>query len=89
MGAMLQRAGQAGLVPMWDQFRVAMNLRLTPEEQQLLDALAVESGMSKAEVMRRALVEKAVRDGQRIRVEESPDWALSRHDDLLRRLGSA
>lgn len=74
---------------MWYHLRVAMNLRLTPEEQQLLDALAAESGMSKAEVIRRALVEKAVRDGQRMQVEKSLDWALTRYDDLLRRLGSA
>jgi hypothetical protein len=45
--------------------------------------------MSKAEVIRRALVEKAVRDGQRMQVEKSLDWALTRYDDLLRRLGSA
>jgi predicted DNA-binding protein len=74
---------------MWRHVPVAMNLRLTPEEQQLLDALAADCGMSKAAVMRRALVEKAVRDGQRVQVEESPDWARNRSDDLLRRLGSA
>lgn len=84
---MIQRHAQS--VPLWCHLRMAMNLRLTHEEQRLLDALAAESGLSKAEVMRRALVEKAVRDGQRVQVEESLDWALHRYDDLLRRLGSA
>jgi len=83
----IQRHAQS--VPLRFHLRMAMNLPLTHEEQRLLDALAAESGLSKAEVMRRALVEKAVRDGQRVQVEESLDWALHRYDDLLRRLGSA
>ena len=66
-----------------------MNLRLTDDEQTLLDDMAASSGLSKAEVLRRALVEKAIRDGHRAQVEQSLDWALERYDDLLRRLGTA
>lgn len=69
--------------------RMAMNLRLTDEEQALLDDMSSASGLSKAEVLRRALVEKAIRDGHRSQVEQSLDWALERYDDLLRRLGTA
>ncbi|MGA0122559.1 MAG: DUF6290 family protein [Gaiellales bacterium] len=68
---------------------MAMNLRLSDEEQALLDAMAEQSGLSKAEVLRRAIVEKAIRDGNRSQVEESLTWALTRYDDLLRRLGTA
>lgn len=68
---------------------MAINLRLTDDEQQLLDALAVESGLSKSEVLRRALVEKALRDRRSARIDASLDWTLERYADLLQRLGSA
>ena len=68
---------------------MAMNLRLSNEEQVLLDTMAAESGMSKNDVLRRALVEKAVRDGHRTKVEQSLEWTLTRYGDLLRRLGEA
>jgi uncharacterized protein (DUF1778 family) len=74
---------------MWYRWRMAINLRLTDEEQELLDVMAAQSGISKSEVLRRALVEKAVRDGHRAEVEASLNWALERYDDLLRRLGTA
>jgi len=68
---------------------MAINLRLTDDEQRLLDAMAAESGLSKSEVLRRALVEKALRDRRSAQVDASLDWALERYDDLLRRLGTA
>ncbi len=68
---------------------MAINLRLTDSEQDLLDSMAIESGLSKNDVIRRALVEKAVRDGHRDQVEQSLEWALTRYDDVLRRLGEA
>ena len=68
---------------------MAMNLRLSNEEKVLLDTMAAESGMSKNDVLRRALVEKAVRDGHRTKVEQSLEWTLTRYGDLLRRLGEA
>ena len=77
------------MVPLWYHDAMAMNLRLSDEEQALLDAMAEQSGLSKAEVLRRAIVEKAIRDGNRSQVEESLTWALTRYDDLLRRLGTA
>jgi predicted DNA-binding protein len=77
------------MVPLWYHGAMAMNLRLSDEEQALLDAMAEQSGLSKAEVLRRAIVEKAIRDGNRSQVEESLTWALTRYDDLLRRLGTA
>ena len=77
------------MVPKWYHARMAINLRLTDDEQQVLDALAAESGLSKNDVLRRALMEKAIRDGHRARVEQSLDWTLDRYGDLLRRLGEA
>lgn len=77
------------MVPRWYHDAMAMNLRLSDEEQALLDAMAEQSGLSKAEVLRRAIVEKALRDGNRSQVEESLTWALTRYEDLLRRLGTA
>lgn len=76
-------------VPEWYHRRMAINLRLTDDEQRLLDGLAEESGLSKSEVLRRALVEKAIRDRRSARIDASLDWTLERYDDLLRRLGTA
>jgi hypothetical protein len=45
--------------------------------------------MSKNDVLRRALVEKAAREGHRAKVDASFDWAVNRYGDLLRRLGEA
>ena len=68
---------------------MAINLRLTDDEQQLLDTMAAESGLSKSEVLRRALLEKALRDRRSTEVDRSLEWALGRYDDLLHRLGTA
>lgn len=68
---------------------MAMNLRLSTAEQDVLDRLALQSGLSKNEVVRQALMEKAARDGHRAQVERSLDWALDRYGDVIRRLGEA
>lgn len=68
---------------------MAINVRLTDDEEAVLDALARRSGRSKNDVIRMALVEKAVRDGHRADVEASLDWALDRYGDVVRRLGEA
>lgn len=68
---------------------MAMNLRLSDAEQRVLDRLARESGLSKNDVVRRALMEKAAREGHREQVERSLDWALDRYGDVVRRLGEA
>lgn len=66
-----------------------MNLRLSDTEQALLDQLARTSGLSKNDVVRQALMEKAARDGHRDEVARSLDWALDRYGDVVRRLGEA
>lgn len=68
---------------------MAINLRLTDVEQRVLDGLAAESGLSKNDVLRRALMEKALREGHRSKVDASLEWTLDRYGDLLRRLGEA
>lgn len=68
---------------------MAMNLRLSGDEQDVLDRLARESGMSKNDVVRQALMEKAAREGHRAQVDRSLGWALDRYGDVVRRLGEA
>lgn len=68
---------------------MAINLRLSDEEQAVLDVLARRSGRSKNDVLRAALMEKAAREGHRDRVDASLDWALDRYGDVVRRLGEA
>lgn len=77
------------MVLKWYRLDMAMNLRLSGDEQDVLDRLARESGMSKNDVVRQALMEKAAREGHRAQVDRSLDWALDRYGDVVRRLGEA
>lgn len=87
--AALVVAGKQWVVPHWYHWGMAMNLRLSEAEQDLLDRLARRSGLSKNDVLRQALVEKAAREGHRAQVERSLDWALDRYGDVVRCLGEA
>ncbi len=68
---------------------MAINLRLSQDEEAVLVALARRSGRSKNDVIRIALIEKAAREEHRDRVEASLEWALDRYGDVVRRLGEA
>lgn len=63
-----------------DRYRagVAMNLRLDPQDDALLDALAKELQLSKQDVTRLAIRELAQRHGHRARVSAATDEMLAR-----------
>ena len=69
----------------WDK---ALTLRTDEELERALAALAESEGLSRQEVIRRAVLERYERAGHRARVEASADRLIDRWDDVLDRLGS-
>ena len=67
---------------------MAMTLRTDDELERALEILAREEGLSKQEVVRRAVLERFERAGHRARVEDSAERMIERWGDVLDRLGS-
>lgn len=67
---------------------MALTLRTDKELEQALDALADSEGLSRQEVIRRAVLERYERAGHAKRVAGSTDRMIERWGDVLDRLGS-
>ena len=67
---------------------MAMTLRTDDELERALEILAREEGLSKQEVVRRAVLERLERAGHRARMENSAERMIERWGDVLERLGS-
>lgn len=67
---------------------MALTLRTDEELDQALAALAASEGLSRQEVIRRAVLERYERSGHRARVGASADRLVERWGDVLERLGS-
>jgi hypothetical protein len=67
---------------------MAMTLRTDDELERALTALAAEEGISKQDVVRRAVLERFARRGHEARVEASAERLADRWADVLDRLGS-
>jgi len=65
---------------------MAMTLRLTDEETEILRALAEREHRSMQEVVRLAVLERAERAGRAAERDEVLDWAEGRYAALLERL---
>lgn len=81
--------GQAAgnMIPNWYRWRMAMTLRLNPEDERVLTALAEADGVSKQEATVRAIREAAARRGHEDRVRVLSAAGRERYADLLERLG--
>ena len=66
---------------------MAMTLRTDDELDAALDALSEAEGISKQEVIRRAVLERAERSTLRADVDRILDTELERFADALERLG--
>ncbi|WP_244931790.1 CopG family transcriptional regulator [Nocardioides sp. W7] len=66
-----------------------MTLRTDEELDRVLTELAELEGLSRQEVVRRAVLEKYERDGRRARVDAVSNEMLERWGDVLDRLGKA
>lgn len=77
------------VVPIWYHSVMAMTLRTDEELERALEVLAREEGLSKQEVVRRAVLERLERAGHGARVQGSAQRMIERWGDVLDRLGSA
>lgn len=67
---------------------MAMTLRTDEELERALTALAEAEGVSRQEVVRRAVLDRHERSGHAARVEESSTRLAERWGDVLQRLGT-
>lgn len=73
---------------MWYRLLMAMTLRTDEELERALDVLAEDEGLSRQEVIRRAVLDRYERAGHRGLIDESGALMLERWGDVLDRLGS-
>jgi len=67
---------------------MALTLRTDDELERALDALCTREGLSRQELIRRAVLERFERSGHRDRVDAAAERAVDRWRDVLDRLGS-
>jgi len=67
---------------------MALTVRTDDELERALDALAAREGLSRQEIIRRAVLERYERAGHVARVADSADRMVARWGDVLDRLGS-
>ena len=67
---------------------MALTLRTDDELEAALTALAASEGISRQEVIRRAVLERYDRAGHAARVQDATDRLIERWGDVLDRLGS-
>ncbi len=67
---------------------MALTLRTDKELERALDALSKSEGLSRQEVIRRAVLERYERAGHAGKVSDSADRMIDRWGDVLDRLGS-
>ncbi len=75
-------------VSKWHHLAMARTLRTDDQLQRALAALAESEGLSRQEVIRRAVLERYDRSRRRAGVEASTDRMVDRWGDVLDRLGS-
>lgn len=74
------------VVPNWYHSPVALNIRLTEAEETALTELATAEGISKNDVVRRAILDRHARTIRRRDVDEATNWAREHYRSLLDRL---
>jgi hypothetical protein len=67
---------------------MALTLRTDEELERALTTLAEQEGLSRQEIIRRAVLERYERAGHRARVDDSAQRMVDRWGDVLDRLGS-
>jgi hypothetical protein len=72
----------------WYRRHMALTLRTDEELERALTALAEREGLSRQEIIRRAVLERYERAGHRARVDDSAQRMADRWGDVLDRLGS-
>lgn len=68
---------------------MALTVRTDDELEHALDTLCEFEGLSRQEIIRRAVLERLERTGHRKRVEASAERMIDRWSDVIDRLGEA
>ena len=76
------------MVSVWYRCLMALTLRTDEELERALTALAESEGLSRQEIIRRAVIERYERAGHRARLDDSAQRMVDRWSDVLDRLGS-
>jgi predicted transcriptional regulator len=80
--------GTRRAVSVWYVEPLALTLRTDDELERALDLLCEQEGLSRQELIRRAVLERLERSGHRERVDAAAERAVSRWGDVLDRLGT-
>lgn len=67
---------------------MALTVRTDAKLERALDALSESEGLSRQEIIRRAVLERYERAGHAARVDDIADRMIERWGDVLDRLGS-
>lgn len=67
---------------------MAFTLRTDEELENALDVLVADEGLSRQEIIRRAVLDRYERAGHAKTVEDSTDRMIDRWGDVIDRLGS-
>lgn len=93
MASLRRRSGDADtrdrMPPLWYHPTMALTVRTDDELEHALEILCRREGLSRQEVIRRAVLERLERAGHRDRVDASTTRMIDRWADVLDRLGQA
>jgi hypothetical protein len=76
------------LIPKWYHRCVALTVRTDAVLEEALTSLAESEGISRQEIIRRAVLDRYQRAGHRSRVADSTQRMVTRWGDVLERLGT-
>jgi predicted transcriptional regulator len=76
------------MIPKWYHYSMAFTVRTDPALEEALSSLSETEGISRQEIIRRAVLERYERLGHGSRVAASTEKLIDRWGDVLERLGS-
>lgn len=76
------------MIPKWYHLVMAFTVRTDAILEEALDALSKAEGLSRQEIVRRAVIERYEQSGHSARVNDSTARMVSRWGDVLERLGA-
>ena len=77
------------MLPLWYLYGMAMTLRLTEEEEQILERYAKQTGLSKQKAIVDALKRSENVSAKKLRLAEAVDFVLTHDKELMERLTDA
>ena len=88
MADLLRRASDTNVIPKWYHVVMAFTVRTDAVLDEALDSLSRAEGISRQEIIRRAVLERYERSGHDARVTDATRRMAVRWADVLQRLGA-